>query len=297
MKNTWTIISLILLFSCQENLEIDSKTNWEKELIGVGYFGKRIDSLNYLFYYYPMENNQPGKLKEIFKHKIYISGDTVTFPNFLLRNFFSDEKTHAEIREDSSTFLISQVSPHYLFTKIRGHEVIPNTLYYEKYPNKYPEKFSYQFVSGFDYFDSFKVEISGKDSIKVWLKGGAYNPYIYEQYEKNEIDDLFISSYLNLINNKRYDTSSFSLKGAIFCGSSMYETLVYNDSLFEYTTYFRRLPDAGILLNYFRSKVDSELHGLKKHDLDLKSPFEPKRFKELPVAVENIEILAPPNEL
>lgn len=283
------IISLILVFSCDENLEIDSKTNWEQELIGVGYFGESIDSLDYLFDYYPIDNNQPGKLKQIFKYKISISGDTVIFPNVLLYNFFSDEKTASEIREDSSAFLISQETPHYLFTKIKGHKVIPNTLYYDKQPNKYPEKLSYLSISGFDYFDSFKVEVSGKDSIKVWLKGGAYNPYLYEQYEKNKIDDLFISSYLNLVNNTRYDTTTFSLKEAIFCGSSLYETLVYNDSLFEYSTYFRRSPDGGILLNYLRSKVDSELHGLKTSVLDMKSPFELKRFMELPIAVKSTE--------
>lgn len=281
------IILFILLFSCQENKEKKHLHNWEKELIGVGYFGNNIDSLNELFVYYPKENNQPGKMKEIFKYNIFISGDTATFPNFLLYNFFRDEKKHTEIREDSSAFLISQNSSYYSFTKINGHEVIPKTLFYVKQPNKYPENFSYQFISGFGYFETFKVEISGKDSIKVWLKGSAHTPYLYEQYEKNNIDDLFISSYLNLVSNTRYDTTTFSLKNAVFCGTSLYETLVYNDSLFEFSTYFRRLPDGGILIDYFRSKVDNELHGLKTPFLDLICPFESKEFQGLPVAVEN----------
>lgn len=280
------IMLALMLSSCEGHLAINPSTNWGKELIGVGYFGESTDSLIYLFDYYPKNNNQPGKLKELYKYSLTISGDTATFPNFLLYNFFREHEHHRKIADDSSTFLIRHAAPYYKFSKISGNDVIPNQLYFEKQPNEYPEKFNYLFVQGSGIFDSYKFEINGKDSLKVWFKGGAYNPYLYEQYMKSEVDDLYISSYLNLICNKRYDTSSIDINAII--GHSFYsETFIYNDSVFEFSTYFRRLPDAGLLISYFRSKVDAEIQSAKELDLDLKPPFEKKIFKGFPIAVEN----------
>jgi hypothetical protein len=141
-------------------------------------------------------------------------------------------------------------------------------------------------------WDSFKVEISGKDSIKVWLCGSPYNPYLFEQNVTDEVDKLFISSYLNMACDNRYDTTT--LNDVHFNGVLVDETLVYNDSLFLYSTYFRRFPNGGVLLNYFRSKIDKKIHGLKEFDLNNGSPFRTRKFRDLPIAVENLDFFAPP---
>lgn len=282
----------MILYSCSEKEKQSCTTDWQIELIGVGYIGKNPDSLNVLFSYFPHSGNQPDQLKGHYKLYPKISGDTIIIQNNLLYNLFRNSDERNMISQNSSRFLIERDNNLYKFTKIKGHSSIPKVLYFKKYPNNYPKKFKYQVFDGMDAQDSYAIEINGKDSIKVWLKGSPYHPYIFEQYKKSEVDDLFIGSYLNLICDNRYDTTTF--KGVIFCGVIMDELLVYNDSIFNYSTYFRRIPDGGILLNYFRSKVDKEKHLLDEFDLNLDRPFKPRKFKKLPVAIENWEILAPP---
>lgn len=295
MKNILLILTaLVLLYSCSEDNELSSDTDWEKELIGVGYIGENPDSLYSLFSYYPCENNQPELLNNLFRYQPKINGDTIIFPNFVLYDLFRNMETDERISKDSSLFIISSYKRLYKFSKIDGHDFIPKTIYFNKYSNKYPKAFKYQAFSGFDRWDHFDIEINGKDSIKVWLKGSPYNPYLFEQKNKTKIDELFIGSYLNLVCENRYDTITFPLQGAIFCGTSIGETLVYNDSTFKYSTYFRRSPGGGILVNYFRSKLNNKVHSREEFELDMRSPIKHMEFNELPVAVENWDILAPP---
>ncbi|PHR31314.1 MAG: hypothetical protein COA38_08370 [Fluviicola sp.] len=292
MEKTFKIlVALVLICSCSEDEEQTISTDWHTELIGVGYIGENPDSLNWPFSYYPCENNQPELLNHQYELQPVIIGDTIIFPNILLYNMFRDMEIDNRISKDSSKFLISTQKKLYKFSKIGGHNFIPKTFYYQKYPNDYPKSFMYQSVDGFDHWDNYQIEISGKDSIRVWLKGSPDNPYLFEQDSISDIDILFIGSYLNLICDNRYDTITFG--GAIFCGTTMDEVLVFNDSIFDYNTYFRRVPDGGILLNYFRSKIDKDVHSLKEFDFDMKSKFEIRKFKELPVAVENWKILEP----
>lgn len=293
MKNLLHIIAtIVLLCSCSEKEELLSPTDWQNELIGVGYLGDNPDSLSVLFSYFPHSGKQPDQLKGCYKLYPKISGDTITIQNSLLYDLFSNSDKINAISQDFSRFLIGREEKLYKFTKITGHRIIPDVLYLKKYPNNYPEKFKYQVFDGMDALDSYTIEINGKDSIKVWLKGSPYHPYIFEQYKKSEVDDLFIGSYLNLICDNRYDTMTF--EGVIFCGVIMDELLVYNDSIFDYSTYFRRIPDGGLLLDYFRSKIDKKAHSIDEFDLDQNCPFEPRKFNNIPVAIENWEILAPP---
>lgn len=284
---------LLLLCSCSRKEEKLSSIDWGTELIGVGYIGKTPDSLRILFSYFPHNYNQPEPLNKRYKVYPKISGDTITIQNIFLHDLFRNSEVENSVLNNFSRFLIREKGNLYKLTKLTGANVVPKVLYFKKYPNKFPEKFNYQMFDGMNALDSYAVEINGKDSIKVWLYGTPYHPYLYEQYTKNTIDDLFIGSYLNLICENRYDTTTIA--GTIFCGTIMNELLVYNDSIFEYNTYFRRFPDGGILLDYFRSKIDSKQHGLNEFNLDIKSPFKPKKYKNWPVAVENQEILAPPS--
>lgn len=287
MKTIYISLILILALSCSDK-NVDIQINdWGKELIGVGYIGENPDSLKELFSYYPQTHNQPGKLKEVFKHTAFISEDTLIIPNVLLYTLFRDIKLDKKITEDSSTFIINKTNSLYKFSKIKGHDFVPNIIYFDKLPNKYPDLFDYQYIDGFDYFGHYKIEIISKDSIKVWLKSATYFKYLYKQYEINEIDDLFISSYLNLSCLSRYDTINYNINNAIFCGSTLYETLVYNDSLFRYKTYFRKYPGAGMLVNYFRSKINADIDSLKDVNLDEKSPIDGKHFNSLPIAFKN----------
>lgn len=298
MKNlSFILVSIVLTVSCSQKIESGKIVDWKIELVGVGYIGEEPNALNILFSYYPCKNNQPELLNSLYKFHPKITGDTIFIPNILLNDLFPNREIDETILKDSSVFKISFIKGLYCFSKISGHDFIPGTIYYKKYPNKYPKNFKYQFFSGFDRWDSFEIEINGKDSLKVWLKGNPYNPYLFEQETKNEIDNLFIGSYLNLICENRYDTTTYALNGAIFCGTSIGETLVYNDSVFNYSTYFNRIHSGGILINYFRSKLDKKTHSLKEFELEIKSPIKKRKFKHLPIAVQNLEILSPPPKL
>ncbi len=284
---------LLFLYSCEIKSNA-SKINWEKELIGVGYIGEKRDSLDILFSYYPFENNQPQLLNNLFRFYPTIKGDTIIFPNILLEDFFRKMKIDEHIFNESSSFLISKTEGLYKFSKIKGHKVIPNEIYYKKYPNQYPKHFKYQAYKGFDKWDNFEIEINGLDSIKVYLYGSSFNPYVYEQETKSSIDDLFIASYLNLVSENRYDT--ITLNGVCMNGFSTDEIFVFNDSVFRYSTYFSRYPNAEILLNYFRSKIDKSIHSLKSYKSETKRSLKIKEFQHLPVAIENWEILSPQYE-
>jgi hypothetical protein len=295
MRNLLHILFLLFLtVSCSEQNEHVKTIDWNTELVGVGYIGKEPNSLNVLFSYYPCENNQPELLNVLFKLHPKISGDTIIFPNLLLHALFRNMEIDNRISKDTSSFKISSNNELYKFTKISGHGFVPETIYFKKYPNEYPINFKYQSFNGFDRWDSFDIEINGKDSISIWLKGNPHNPYLFEQKIKTKIDELFIGSYLNLVCDNRYDTITYPLEEAIFCGSTIGETLVYNDSLFSYSTYFKRTPAGGILVNYFRSKLDKKVHSLEEFDFNINSPLKERKFKALPVAVENWKILAPP---
>lgn len=297
MKNVLLIIAaIVLLFSCSEKKEISCSTDWQVELTGVGYIGTHPDSLMALFSYYPYSNNQAYPHPK-YRFQLYpkVSGDTITIPNSLLSEVFSNSNDDQAAPRDSSSFMIGQEGELFKFTKIAGDKIIPAFLYFKKYPTQYPKGSSYYLVEGTDNQGSFTIEVNGNDSLSVWLEGSPYGPYVYEQYKKSDIDDRFIGSYLNLVCDSRYDTITFG--GTIFCGVIVDELLVYNDSVFDYSTYFHRIPDGGgVLLNYFRSKVEKETHSLKKFDMLLDCPFEPKRFTNLPVAVENWSIEEPPVE-
>jgi len=296
-KLLYILFLLVLTVSCSEKNEHIKTVDWNTELVGVGYIGMEPNSLNVLFSYYPSENNQPELLNNLFKLRPKISGDTIIFPNLLLYDLFRNIEIDDRISNDTSIFKVSLFKGLYCFSKISGHDFIPERIYYKKYPNKYPKNFKYQSFSGFDRWDSFEFEINGKDSLKVWLKGSPYNPYLFQKEKKSVIDNLFIGSYLNFICDNRYDTTTYSLKGAVFCETSIGETLVYNDSVFRYSTYFNRINSGGILVNYFRSKLDKKIHSIKEFDLDIESPIKKRKFKHLPIAVENLEILAPPTAL
>lgn len=279
-----------MIYSCESKIN-SIKKNWEKELIGVGYIGEKLDSLDIFFSYYPFENNQPELLNYQFRFNPTIKGDTIIFPNIVLLGLFENLKLNNRVFKDSSSFLISENKGFYKFTKINGHNIIPKVIFFKKYPNQYPKLFKYQAFNGFDKWGDFEVEINGLDSIKVWLNGSSFNPYLYEQDSKSEIDDRFISSYLNLVCENRYDTTT--LKGVSFNGVSNNEIFVFNDSVYHYSTYFSRYPNAGILLNYFRSKIDKKIHSLKGNNSEIKSSFKLKEFRDLPIAVQNWEILSP----
>lgn len=292
IKTLHIFLIVTLFYSCSEVTKNYNSKNWNRELIGVGYIGLTPDSLKTLFSYYPCENNQPELLNHYFKYSSKISGDTITIPNLILHDFFHEIEIDNRISKGTSTFKIKSFEGLIQFSKINGHAFIPEKIYFKKYPNKYPNNFKYQFYSGYDRWDNFNIEINGNSSVKIWLKGNADNPYLFEQNNKSEIDDLFISSYLNLICHNRYDT--ISLKGVFIHGAETRETLIYNDSTFNYSTYFNRLPDGGLLVNYFRSKLDKRIHGLNEFNYDLKSSIKAKSFKELPIALESWENNAPP---
>lgn len=282
----------MLLCSCSENKKHSIATDWKMELIGVGYIGQSPDSLISLFSYYPCENNQPELLNHLFEFQPKIHNDSIIFPNLVLYDLFRDKNIDERILNDSSVFIISFNEGLYKFSKIDGQAIIPKTIYFKKYPNEYPKNFKYQAISGFDRWDNFDIEINGKDSIKVWLKGSPYNPYLFELKNKTKIDELFLGSYLNLVCENRYDT--ITLTGVHFNGVLTVEKLVYNDSVFNYSTYFGRHPDGGVLVNYFRSKLNRNIHSLDDFDMEMRSPIIMREFKEFPVAVENQKILAPP---
>jgi hypothetical protein len=247
---------------------------------------------NILFSYYPFENNQPELLNSQFSLCPEISGDTIVFSNLLLWNLFREMKMDSPILNESSSFLISRDKGLYKFSKITGNKIIPKVMFFKKYSNQYPKNFKYQAIKGFDKWDDFVLEINGKDSINVWLHGSPNNPYLYEQKTKNEMDNLFIASYLNFVCENRYDT--ITLNSVCLNSVSVDEILVYNDSVFLYNTYFYRYTDNGLLINYFRSKIDKKIHHLEKYNSEKKSPLYRKKFKDLPIAVENWKILAPP---
>ncbi len=269
--------------SCSErDVEIKSK-DWEKELIGVGFIGENPDSLVYPFSYYPQNHQQPGKLKEVFRLNSSISSDTISIPNTFLYNLLSEVKLDNRITGESSTFKITKFESLYLFSKIIGFDFIPEIIYFDKAPNIYPEFLDYTFITGFDLLGRYEIEISKQDDIKVWLSSGAYSKYIFEQYETDHVDKLFINSVLNLSTEKRYDTISNDL---FTCGVSFLETSVYNDSLFKYNLNFYRKPSAGILVGYFRSKINDTIHGKDEISTDIECPFDPKYFRNLPVAIK-----------
>lgn len=252
------LIALLLLSSCSEKEEQAIPTDWGTELIGVGYAGENPDSLCWVLSFYPCENNQPERLNHLYQNRPKISGDTIIIHNTFFYGMLRDMPRDENVSKGSSKFLISNFKGLYKFSKTSGHSIIPETFYYRKSPNEFPTSFSYQSITGFDIYDRFDVELMGSDSINVRLDGGAYDPYLYEQKKMSRVDKLFIGSYLNLMCKNRYDTSS--IMNLIICGASQNETLVYNDSLFRYETYFVRPPGSQILLNYLRSKIDAEKH-------------------------------------
>lgn len=288
-KSVHILLLILITFSCTPKKK-ETGINWNKEIIGVGYAGWNKDSLTSLFFYFPCEGNQPERTQYEYKFWPTIKGDTILFPNRFLRNLLKEKIDATEnFIDDSTTFLISQEESLIQFNKISGSSKIPSKLYFKKYSNDFPDKFSYQYADGMNRYGNHEFEIIGENKFNAILKGSPFEPFYYRLNKLDSIDRLFVNSYLNLILPNRYDTIDFRNMGAIFCGVISDEKIVYNDSVFEYSTYFTRYPGSDILLHYLRSKVNMKEHGLKDFDsVDKTSLIKSKDFNDLPVAIEKV---------
>lgn len=285
-KTIYISFLIFLAFSCTNKLEVIEEIDWKKELVGIGYLGVHPDSLNLLFSYSPHSPHLTYSENEFFNKNTVIYGDTITIPNFLIHHLFGRLELGKKHIEDSSFFLLEKDSLLYKFKKIKGQDIVPNILYFQKSPTTYPNSFKYCKVNGLDISGQYAIEIIGKDSIKAWFKSSAYFQYLYEQYEFSETDHLFINSFLNLAIKNRYDTVGYY--GLTIQGATMDETIIYNDSVFRYDLTFQRSPSASSIVGYFRQKINFAQHHKKQNEVgfDVVCPFKLKRFPDLPIAVE-----------
>lgn len=258
--------------------------------------GVEKDSLESLFSYFPIHNKQPKRVKRFYQFWPKINGDTIIFPNMSISSLIWQKEDFLKFKYDSSTFVMSHMDTLIQFEKVTGNVNVPSMIYLKKVSKEFPEKFQYQFVHGSDAADRYDIEIVGNKEFRISLRASIYGNYHLQLKELDSTDRLFINSYLNLVTENRYDTTDFSDEGTIFCGVRLDEKMVYNDSVFEYSTYVQRAPNARVLIDYFRSKVDSTKHIVK--DFDLNEPSaKPKEFEHLPVAIERVWIAPPVEEI
>lgn len=291
----YIFILTLALTSCTDQKK-EPTINWEKELFGIGYMGVEKDSLETLFEYFQMHEKQPDRFRRAYEYWPDINGDTIIFPNIVLGSFLSEKEEYMNFRFDSSIFVMSYVDTLIQFDKVTGNVNVPSKLYLKKVSNQFPKEFQYQFVDGWDRIDHFEYEVVGENLFSVTLRGSPFEPYFFELNELDSADQLFINSYLNLVTENRYDTTDNRFNGVISCGVGVYEKMVYNDSVFEYSTYVQRRPNSRILLDYLRSKVDSTKHMIEVYDMDYPKS-KPKEFEHLPVAIERAWIPPPVEEV
>lgn len=220
-----SIIGLLLLSSCKRNESLQSKIDWENELIGIGFAGIKPDSLHTVFEYYPCKKNQPDFLTLNYLYRTKISGDTISIPNFELNQLFWPQQYESK-PEEVSLFKINHENGLFVFTKISGKDYIPQKVYFQKSPCKFPTGLIYDFISGSNIWGGYKIELDNANALKVHLKIRDYGSgsYTLEQDQMTEVDKKFIYSYLNLSCKKRYDT--ISLRNTIICWTHTNDYLV-----------------------------------------------------------------------
>ena len=275
MKYIYITLLSLLLLSCSADHEIETHKpiNWEEELFGVGLYGTHPDSLDQVWYSFPMNKNalEPieGQWRFNYQWSFKIKGDTLKVKNLFFHDYLDtvNWKKRRDVMEDSSSFVLSWLdSSYFKLNKIQGHKLVPEELFIRLSSSKLDPQFEHLEIR--TNFASAPTDIK----LFVFPDTAFHIMHCYfcdtlpdnstTELKENEIE--FIHSYINTLIKMRNSGRRSNAVCTLGYGYDM--KLVYDSLVYEYDNLaiFSIVPD--ILHQYLSNTVDINRYSPLKVD-------------------------------
>lgn len=267
-----SILSLFLL-GCSVDHENETKKtiNWEEELFGVGLYGTHPDSLDQVWYSFPINKNavEPIERHPISQYKTpyIIKGDTLKMYNQFFYEYLKITNRREQeaavlikrdsVMEDSSSFILSRLdSSYFKLKKIKGHTLVPEELFIQLSSLQLDPKFEHLEVrTGFASAPT-DIHLSVYPDT-AFLIMNCFNcdtlpERTVAQLEEDEIE--FVHSFIKTLIKMRKKGHRSDYACTLGYGYKM--TLAYDSLMYEYDnlSIFPVVPD--ILHQYLSNTID-----------------------------------------
>ena len=243
---------LFLITSCLPEKEPincslpQQKVSLEQQLTGVGKIGLHPDSLGDIFYYFPIPESEKNS-NSFFAKRIHplLSGDTLLFSSLFLFNLIPDSSQ--TIQQDTVAYRIKRLSSHlFQLEKVSTSAIFPTRLYFQHYPTQLPESFRYFRLDITFRRKKIDIELTDTNFIKILTSSNRDSSLLITISLR---DKLFIHQYINALIDVR-NSATKSVFTSIH-GHRESQTLVYQDTIFEYNHLQFLKLSSSVLRDYF----------------------------------------------
>ena len=280
-----SILSLFLLSCSADNeneTEIQKPIDWEKELFGVGLYGTHPDSLDQVWYSFPINKNAVDPIERHplsqYKTNYRIYGDTIKLHNRLFYKYLRINNRREKeasvlierdaVMDDSSIFVLSFIdSAYYKLRKINGFRLLPEAVFLSLSSTKIDPLF--------EHLEIRTGIANAPTDIKLFVfPDTAFHVmhcYFCDTLPNNSTAELkaneieYIHSFINTLIKMRNNGRS---SGAVCTLGYDYDMkLVYDSLVYEYDnlTIFSVVPD--ILHKYLSNTIDISRYSPLKVDV------------------------------
>lgn len=270
--------------SRQQNISL------KQQLTGVGKIGLHPDSLGEVFYYFPIPESEENS-HSFFARRIHpiLSGDTLLFSPLFLFNLMPHSSQTTQ--QDTVAYRIKRLSPHlFQLEKVSTSDIFPARLYFQHYTTQLPESFRYFRLDITFRRKKIDIELADTNFIKILTSSNRDSSLLITI---GLHDKLFIHQYINAL----IDVRNSATESGIICthGYRESQTLVYQDTIFEYNhLQFLKLSSSVLRDYFFYSIPDHKSVPFRSKDPSYSTRFTP--YRNLPQGnVLSIELPPPPD--